>query len=279
MTYCAASPHHITALFSPHIGSRAEESGSVGVGIAVEPRARVCISEGEPLSSSPISTVRRATSIIGASDLSAKITTPLPPGVGFAVSASTSIAASLAAGATKGLTLLRSLAAAHEAEILERTGLGDVLAISCGVGLVFRLRPGAPGIGLAECKQLPGGLRLLAAELRREHTSEFVSRYLARGLHEAARSAMAKIADSFDFHAFAEEVMRFNVENGLFREAGVEDLVRAVPGLVAAYVKKGVLLMIVEEDRLREAAEMVLKHKLKPYYLEPSKGGPTLEVR
>lgn len=279
MSICATSPHHITALFLPALGDSPKESGSVGVGIAVEPRVKACIGEGDPLSSQKISTVRRVASMLGIQEAPAKIITPLPPGVGFAVSAASSISTSLAAGTMKGLTLLRSLTIAHEAELAERTGLGDVLAISCGIGLVFRLRPGAPGVGFADCKQLPSGLALIAAELRREHTSDFVSKYLARGLHERARPAIERILESMDFHAFAEEVMRFNVETNLFKEAGVEEIVSKTPGLVTAYVKKGVLVMVLEGDALRDAVELILKFKLRPFYLEPSKGGPTIEVK
>ncbi|MCS7107442.1 MAG: hypothetical protein NZ902_05000 [Acidilobaceae archaeon] len=228
---------------------------------------------------SPVATVRRVAEVLGAEE---KILTvlPLPVGVGYAVSASAGIAAALALGAQKH-KVSELLALAHEAEVRERTGLGDVLAISCGIGLVARLSPGAPGIGRAECKQLPPSISLISVAAAREHAGEYVRRYTSMRLHEAAEPIIAKVSESLDFHLFAEEILRFNLENGLIRsvigEKG-EELVLRTPGLITAYGKKGLVLLAVERSRAREAVEHLSPLGYSLFYLRPSSSSVSLEV-
>ncbi|MFN4046095.1 MAG: hypothetical protein ACK4H7_01985, partial [Acidilobaceae archaeon] len=214
----------------------------------MEPRVRVCAPGGLQAGSTGISTVVRALELLGYK-ASLDMVTPLPPGVGFAVSAASAIASSLAVGASLGLSYKRLLRVAHEAEVLERTGLGDVLAISCGVGLAVRFKPGAPGVGEVDCTPLPPGVSILALVVGAQHTRELIRLYVERGLDVKAEAPIARIAESMSFSTFTEEVTRFNVENGLLRELlGVEGEHHTMktPGLIAAYAKKGVVIVLVE---------------------------------
>jgi len=279
---CSTSPHHITALFKLHTGKGGlSEIGSTGVGLVVEPRARVCIPGEEGLDNVTISTVRRVRELLGLYDLRLEINTPLPPGVGFAVSASTAIASALTMGFLRGLTYTKSLKVAHEAEIIESTGLGDVLAISCGVGLAVRIKPGAPSVGLVDCKQLPPGLSILALMVKQEHTRDLLRYYVEMGLHEKAEPLIERVIESMDFNVFSELVLKFNVDNGVLRglvgESGEEHLLKT-PGLVTVYGKKGVVVAVVEGDRLGDSLGHLQKLGYKIYYLEPSRGGPELWV-
>ncbi|MEN2999816.1 MAG: hypothetical protein ABDH61_04495 [Acidilobaceae archaeon] len=246
----------------------------------MEPRAKVCTEGEEEARKSPIATVRSVAEALGAGEEKILAVLPLPPGVGYAVSASAAIAAALALGAPRHkLSYLLSLA--HEAEVRERTGLGDVLAISCGIGLVARTSPGAPGIGRADCRQLPPGISLISIAVAREHAGEYVKRYTSMRLHEAAEPIIAKISESLDFHLFAEEVLRFNVENGLIRsmigERG-EEIVLRTPGLITAYGKKGLVLVAVERSRAREAVEHLSLLGYNLFYLRPSGSSVAVEV-
>jgi Predicted archaeal kinase (sugar kinase superfamily) len=279
---CATSPHHVTALFKPYIAKGGlGETGSTGVGLVVEPRARICVPGERGLGDVAIATVRRVGELLGLNDLKLEVNTPLPPGVGFAVSASTAIASALTMGFLRNLSYTKSLKVAHEAEVIERTGLGDVLAISCGVGLAVRIKPGAPGLGFADCRQIPPGLSILALAVKQEHTRDMVRYYVEMGLHEKAAPLIERIAESMDFNVFSELVLKFNVDNGLLRrlvgESGEEHLLKT-PGLLTVYGKKGVVVVVVESDKLGDSLNHLQMLGYKIYYLEPSRGGPELWV-
>ena len=278
---CATSPHHVTALFKPSTVGGLSEIGSIGVGLVVEPRVKVCIPGGVRLEDVAIGTARRVGELLGLRDLRVEVDTKLPPGFGFAVSAATAVASALTAGFLRGLSYMKSLRVAHEAEVLESTGLGDVLAISCGVGLAVRFKPGAPGVGVVDCRQLPPGVSILALAIRQASTSSLVKSYVERGLHEKASPLIERISESMDFNVFSELVMRFNVDNGILRELvgvdGEEHLLRT-PGLITVYGKKGVIVVVVESDRLGDSLSHLQRLGYKIYYLEPSRVGPDIWV-
>lgn len=278
---CATSPHHITALFKPHISEDVIQTGSTGVGLVVEPRVKLCTSGSLSLADAPISTIRRVGELLDLREGLVDLNLTLPPGVGFAVSAASAIASALSLGLSKGLSYMRSLVVAHKAEVMESTGLGDVLAISCGVGLAVRFKPGAPGVGFVDCKQLPGGLSILALVVRQEHTRDLIRYYVERRLHEKAAPLIESIGESMSFEVFSELTLKFNVDNGILRqlvgERGEEHLLRT-PGLVTVYGKKGVIVVVVELDRLNDAVEHLKTLGYKIYYLEPSRGGPEVWV-
>ncbi len=278
---CATSPHHVTALFKPHITGSLGEIGSIGVGLIVEPRVKACIPGEVSLDNVVISTARRVGELLGLRDLKVDVNIILPPGFGFAVSASTAITSALTMGFLRGLSYMKSLRVAHEAEILESTGLGDVLAISCGVGLAVRFKPGAPGIGFVDCKQLPPGLSILALAIKHVPTRDLVRNYMERRLHEKAVPLIERISESLDFNIFSELVLKFNVENGILREIvgeRGEELLLKTPGLITTYGKKGVVVVIVESDRLSDSLDHLKKLNYKIYYLEPSRMGPEIWV-
>ncbi len=278
---CATSPHHVTAIFKPSTIGSLSEIGSVGVGLVVEPRVKMCIPGNTRLEDVKVGTARRVGELLGLNDLKVEVNMSLPPGFGFAVSASTAVVSALTMGFLRGLSYMKSLKVAHEAEVLESTGLGDVLAISCGVGLAVRLKPGAPGVGLVDCKQLPPGVSILALAIRQMGTGSLVRSYVEKGLHEKALPLIERIGESMDFTVFSELVMKFNVDNGILRElvgeSGEEHLLKT-PGLITVYGKKGVVVVVVESDRLGDSLDHLQRLNYKVYYLEPSRGGPEVWV-
>lgn len=84
----------------------------------------------------------------------------LPIGQGFGMSASGTLAACLAATAELGLDAERALEAAHAAEVLSGTGLGDAVGSWFGSGEV-RMKPGCPPHGWALRIDPPAGTRFL----------------------------------------------------------------------------------------------------------------------
>ncbi len=266
---CADAPHHITSIFLPVKGRTLEETGSIGVGLAVEPRLTVCTG---PSRNHRISTIHRVIRLLGIDHASIQANTPLPPGSGYAVSAASAISAALAL--TSGRRAVReAYLTAHVAEILEGTGLGDVLAISCGVGVVLRRRPGAPGVGSADCIQLPGTVSILSVETGRMHTSRMLSD-LNSSFLEKAEKYLDKIFDEPTFESFAYYSELFSKESGmLYAALGGRELPR-IPGKIAVYGKKKVVVFLVERDRLGDAVEVLEEWGVRPRLLEASSGPP-----
>ncbi|MEM2421236.1 MAG: hypothetical protein QW637_05655, partial [Acidilobaceae archaeon] len=57
-----------------------------------------------------------------------------------------------------------------------------------------------------------------------------------------------------------------------------ESHILKTPGLVTAYGKKGLLIVIVESDRVEDALIHLSKLNYNILYLKPSSGGPQVEV-
>jgi pantoate kinase len=91
----------------------------------------------------------------------------VPVGFGFGASAASALSAVLAASAALDLKLNKEETArfAHEAEIIQRTGLGTVSAVYDGVGAGFVYEPGAPGIAKFRNVRVSSAIRIVTASL------------------------------------------------------------------------------------------------------------------
>jgi pantoate kinase len=80
----------------------------------------------------------------------------MPSGSGFGASGAGALSCAYALNQAFGLGLFASGVgeAAHVAEVISGTGLGDVIAQNTG-GLVVRLSPGAPGLGVVDRIPVP----------------------------------------------------------------------------------------------------------------------------
>jgi len=279
LTWCASSPHHVTSIFIPRRAGTLEESGSVGAGIAVEPRLTACIgARGWGWTpAGTYSTANRVARLLGRPGEEARIgvRAPLPPGAGYAVSAAAALATGLVLARAGGEGWREALLAAHAAEILESTGLGDVLALSCGVGIVLRLRPGAPGRGEVDCIQLPGTLEVLGVETGREHTSRFLS-LVDDEFAAKARRALDRIFEARSVEAFIEWSMWFSRESGMLSLALGGSHIPRLPGLIGYYAKKRVVVFFVEREWSGDAASILRRAGWTPRLLTPSSHGPSI---
>lgn len=150
----AFAPGHITAFFAAVERDDALETGSRGAGLVIEDGVTVEVAgadeasvafEGENVEFEAVERV------LGMMDVSARvdIETDVPVGCGFGVSGASALAAGLAVNEEFSLGHEREqvAAAAHVADVLAGTGLGDVVPQSLG-GIVTRVEPGAPELGL-----------------------------------------------------------------------------------------------------------------------------------
>lgn len=159
----AFAPAHVTGLFEIcDEGDDVLAIGSRGVGfsvsLGVETRVRIgresmpgvtVRANGHAIQAA---TTRRAVQILaGHHDVSVDVeqTYTLPVGHGFGVSAAAALSAAMAVAECLDVPSEDALKAAHQAEILERTGLGDVVGSYVG-GFEVRTRPGLPPHGHVE---------------------------------------------------------------------------------------------------------------------------------
>lgn len=279
---CAWAPHHITAFFKPVVKpGDPTGSGSIGAGLVVGPEARVCIGRGSNPKLEPLRTVIET--IVGSSDVLVEHLDPLPFERGYASSAAGAIAGALASAVYKGYPTTRALRVAHIAEVIHRTGLGDVLAITGAPygGIAVRVEAGPPGYGIVEAIPLPLSLGILSIEGKPMSTRELLSRYDERYENSAMR-ALNKLLDDMTAETFVEEATRHTIDTGVAKfvlgESGVE-LVSKAPGLIGFYAKKSVVVLLVERDRITDAVDYIERALgLRARVLEAYTQGLTVKV-
>jgi len=168
------SPGHITGFFEIcDAPSHPCKKGSRGAGINLSlgafstvqvtdsPKKKIDILLNGKQSNAPV-TRRAIHYLIGEQEIHvvAKITTQMPHGQGFGMSAAGSLATTLALAHLLHLPRQKGVEAAHCAEIDLKTGLGDVVAMSGG-GIEVRVTPGLEG----RIEQIPGEGDLVLAVL------------------------------------------------------------------------------------------------------------------
>ncbi|MDD3857309.1 MAG: pantoate kinase [Methanoculleus sp.] len=150
-TAIAFSPGHISGYFKRVEGAGPEKTGSVGAGVVISEGVRSTV---EPARETSVRVIRQGHASAGSPPVeyalerlgvAARVTTEcrLPIGAGFGLSAAALLATLTAVNHLFDLDLSENevAARAHEAEVLHRTGLGDVAASRSG-GVVCRKGPG-----------------------------------------------------------------------------------------------------------------------------------------
>ena len=200
---------------------------------------------------------------------------PLPPGRGYAVSAAAAILGALAAAALRGLSVSRALREAHRVEVEMKTGLGDVPAISCGVGVAVRLSPGPPGSAVIECMPLPPSLVVVVGEGGSMATGELLSALKSEDWAEASRS-LHRLASELSAERFLEEALKYTRARRLDERMLGLKLSEVLPrgGVASYYVKKKLAVVVAERDSVEEIASRLAASGLKVRVLSPSRGPP-----
>ncbi|MGE5373407.1 MAG: pantoate kinase [Phycisphaerales bacterium] len=155
-------PSHITGFFAARPKDEPLLSGSIGCGLnlvlgaetTVKPSDEMVIKLNGEVSDAPVS--RYVVERLAKSPVEISTRLDMPLGAGFGASGAGALGAvySLNAYFDLGLTTSQAGAVAHCADVVNRTGLGDVIAQNTG-GLVIRLEPGAPGIGALDRIPVP----------------------------------------------------------------------------------------------------------------------------
>ncbi|MFB6490094.1 MAG: GHMP kinase [Thermoproteus sp. AZ2] len=229
-------PHHVTGFWAPQPAEDPARAGSVGAGILLgEAKARAIPEKRAFYNGAD------ATGLVKGllAERGVVVESPYPLGYGYAGSAVLALATALANFGLEGLVK------AHVAEVENGTGLGDVLAIATGGCLVYRYRPGAPGIGAAEPLKCPKAYAI-AVDLAPYGTPHMLST-LGPKIREAGLAAMQEFSKNPDFESFLAVANRFSREVG-FLTRRIEEVARGVRGLLGYYAKKGVAVFVAEEE-------------------------------
>lgn len=240
----AFAPGHITGFFEicdePNDPSRI---GSRGAGFSVDKgvRSRVRITtddlpsidvriDGQP---EPAPTTRRAVELLAApAGVHAEVdqTMELPVGQGFGMSAAGALSAAMATAEVLGRTTAEAVWAAHTAEVLNRTGLGDVVGAAQG-GFEVRLEPGLPPYGRVESwtPKPPPAQVLLAIVAPELSTRRVLSDAAQRAqIQRAGAEAVRSFAAARSLEHFVALARRFSLGTRL-----------ADPRILAAYDRLG----------------------------------------
>ena len=172
MTATAFAPAHITGFFAAKPDPDPVKAGSVGCGLCLEAGVTARVTtvttgttgtpgtpditgsgalirlNGEQIDLPTVEYVIESLQGIRHSRLVVDLAADVPLGYGFGVSGAAALATALAVNADhgQGLTMEQAAVVAHSAEVVNRTGMGDVAGQYTG-GLVIRTAAGAPGVG------------------------------------------------------------------------------------------------------------------------------------
>jgi pantoate kinase len=140
----------------------------------------------------------------------------MPFGAGFGASGAGALGCAYALNSffDLGLTADQAAAVAHEAEVMNRTGLGDVIAQNAG-GLVVRLQPGAPGTGRIDRIPVPP-LPISYVVRGPISTSQVLSdERIMASVNAAGEAALKELLKRPTFTNFLQLSRRFTVTCGL----------------------------------------------------------------
>ncbi|MFP3144231.1 MAG: hypothetical protein RXQ93_04340 [Caldisphaera sp.] len=276
MVFCSSVPYHITAVFIPKINKDPLTSGSIGVGISVEPRLKLCV--GPEIVSSENNTEEIPTTakyVFNKFNIKEKylLSMPLPIKIGYASSASSTIATELISFLYGKISYIKALQDAHKIEVENSTGLGDVLAISCGVGIVLRKKEGAPGIGEVDCISFPKDVSIVTVEFGTMNTKDLLMNY-NKSIQTESQKVLDKIMENFSFETFSYEIKRFTDDVGKIKLINKGEEIIKTPGLISYYIKKMMIVMLIENDKIDDAIKYLRDKNLNLRILDPSSHGP-----
>jgi pantoate kinase len=246
-------PSHITGFFAAHRHEEARLSGSIGCGLCLSLGATTTIESAQEIRETEITEIllngvvseapvsRFVANKLAKEPVRVKTELSMPFGAGFGASGAGALGASYALNACfdLGLTANGAACVAHEAEVMNRTGLGDVIAQNAG-GLVVRQQPGAPGIGRIDRIPVPS-LPICYVVRGPISTSRILSDEKAmKAVNLAGESALKDLLKRPTFTNFLHLSRRFTVQSGLASDWALQaiEAVEAV-GCMASMIMLG----------------------------------------
>jgi len=160
-------------------------------------------------------------------------TVEVPIGAGFGSSSASALSAVMAVAAALRLMLTKEAVAsyAHQADILQRTGLGTVSSTYRHSGAGLLVKAGGPGVAEIKSVEVPPGMRVVTACLPRRLRANPISSTRMRGKVNKLGGAALERASDLKLDSLLVAGRRFAEELGL--------MTRAVQHLVEVSIEKG----------------------------------------
>lgn len=156
----AYAPAHITGFFAVRQHQNPVKAGSIGCGLCLEAGVTATITvdtsyigsvirfNGKKIDLPTVEYAIKGLLKPGHSQVIIDLESDIPLGFGFGISGAAALASALALNTVFNLhkTVNQVASFAHCAEVVNKTGMGDVSG-QCTGGVVMRIKPGAPGTG------------------------------------------------------------------------------------------------------------------------------------
>lgn len=260
-------PLHISGFWIPYLKPDPMLSGSIGAGITLYPivEAKIPTScttlNGKNLDFRPAKTIA---DYLGIDRVNAKIKAPVELGQGFGLSAAASIALAADGLLKKGIKVTSQSVGivAHYAEVTNMTGLGDVIAELHGGGLVYRIKPGPPGVGEVEVAPVKENVEVVTVVLGTMTTPEMLRIY-AHKILTYGKEAYARFVKKPELITFLEASQMFSRKTGMLSkeiELKINELAKHQlrnGGIIGYFVKKNLLVLTTQNGLGNEVAELL----------------------
>ncbi|WP_297416546.1 pantoate kinase [Thermococcus sp.] len=202
-------PAHITAFFVPHFSDDPLRAGSLGTGVNLSKGTTVLTSietgtlerhvhvafNGEPVKRENATITYSVADELIPKDFTGEVEIwqyfDFPNGYGFGNSAGGALGTALSLGYAFGGTWLKAAQTAHKHEVINRGGLGDVIAQLAG-GIEVRVKAGGPGIGVVD-NLFFEDYRVLVVPLGRLSTREVLDGDIVKAIETEGRIALEKL--------------------------------------------------------------------------------------
>ncbi|MGB2727282.1 MAG: pantoate kinase [Halobacteriota archaeon] len=266
----AYSPSHITGFFEIRDNKNPLYKGSVGGGIVLEAgcvtevsirddrptKAGILINGMEEEANTSKYVVER---LAGKYEIAVSTDFEVPVGCGFGASGAGALSTALALNEllSLGMTLNEVAQIAHLAEVESNTGLGDVIAETCG-GIVIRRKPGPPGIGTID--KIPWRKEKLSYAVFGKKSTKAVltDDSMKRRINEAGREAMKELMREPTLENFMLASRKFSLRSEVISDK-CRDAIEAVDaeGKVASVAMLGDTVFVIgDSEALKEFGEV-----------------------
>lgn len=188
--------------------------------------------------------------------LEIRMTSQARLGRGYAMSAATTTSLALALASSGVCSWEYALQLAHQAEVVSRTGLGDVQAVATGGQLVVREVHGAPGIGRSYSLPVEGGISFVGVETGTMQTKDMLSIYWDRIMRYGS-TYVRKFLREPSFERFVELSERFSRDVGFLRSEHLEAIKSIRWAIAGVAAKKSLLFLLVERDEISEVSSFL----------------------
>jgi pantoate kinase len=238
-------PSHITGFFAAHRRDDPQQSGSIGCGLCLFLGATTIIESAPEIRDTeivlngavcmaPVS--RYVVEKLARRPVRVKTELQMPSGSGFGASGAGALGCAYALNShfDLGLTADQAACIAHAAEVVNGTGLGDVIAQNMG-GLVVRLEPGCPGVGRIDripVPPLPVDYVVRGPISTRDVLSD---QDAMSAVNEAGRAALKELLKRPTLQNFMQLSRRFTLQSGLARDWALDaiEAVEAAGGMAS----------------------------------------------